>query len=162
MQSNHLLVPWNRWKQEKKNSLQEAPARLLAFQCQPHTAVHIVSLILWNMYFVLFSYLFADRANGNCRLPPKWVLTEWGLVHSHQQLHHLARHKLPLGIDHWCGDQSHCQQHGLIAQANLSVTFFQILPLLYRFLAPDRALLLVLISLLLPYFIKHQNFLLHI
>ena len=99
MHSNYLLVPWNRWKQEKKNSLQEAPARLLAFQCQPHTAVHIVSLILWNMYFVLFSYLFADKANVSCRLPPKWALKEWGLVHPHQQLHHLARHKLPPGID---------------------------------------------------------------
>ena len=81
MQSNYLLVPWNRWKQEKKNSLREAPARLLAFQCQPHTAVHIVSLILWNMYFVLFSYLFADKANVSCRLPPRWAPTELGLVH---------------------------------------------------------------------------------
>ena len=43
------------------------------------------------------------------------------------------------------------------AQANLSFTLCQIIPLLYRFLAPDRALFLVLISLILPYFIKHQK-----
>ena len=74
MQSNYLLVPW------KQVEAREAPARLLTFQCQPHTAVHIVSLILWNMYFVLFSDLFADKANVSCRLPPSWALTEWGLV----------------------------------------------------------------------------------
>ena len=41
----------------------------------------MVSLILWNMYFVLFSDLFADKANVSCRLPPRWALTELGLVH---------------------------------------------------------------------------------
>ena len=89
MQSNYLLVPW------KQVEAREAPARLLTFQCQPHTAVHIVSLILWNMYFVLFSYLFADKANVSCRLSPDRI----GAGASHQQLDHLARHKLPPGID---------------------------------------------------------------